>query len=412
MFDTASFPSDPSSANTFRSNPNSATSFLRSDPDFRRAARGGRDSPTTSELQLSGANSNMCNVSPGHAQPPQYHVYQQQQQQQQQYYQHHRVPSQTGSAQQEPSLALTSTSSTSSSLTPTHMQQQRRGDSSTPPAAAQFVLQAYPQVPVVLSQFPHGAIIATTAGQQLISQQHIHPVGGHVLMHGGSAVHATGSGGGNGRGSAVPPRYKYKPELCRNWEQSGTCNYRQCTFAHGIDELRQFNRNYAALDSGCDALIRSGVSPTSSNSSPPQSIHTAAASGAGAAQSGVAGTPVHGAVNGGGNHNNNNNNNGTTPTNGHGSNGNSAPGSPSSTASQVLANVERLLGELVSDVTREKEAFAKLTEQNRVLERELQALQAEHNKEKQNLTSLRERAAALRAQLEVVPLPSFMGKQA
>ncbi|TPP43174.1 Zinc finger C-x8-C-x5-C-x3-H type (and similar) family protein [Leishmania donovani] len=31
---------------------------------------------------------------------------------------------------------------------------------------------------------------------------------------------------------------KYKTTICRNWEQTGTCTFRGCTFAHGVEELR------------------------------------------------------------------------------------------------------------------------------------------------------------------------------
>ena len=31
---------------------------------------------------------------------------------------------------------------------------------------------------------------------------------------------------------------KYKTAICRNWETTGTCNFRGCTFAHGREELR------------------------------------------------------------------------------------------------------------------------------------------------------------------------------
>ncbi|KAG5498860.1 hypothetical protein JKF63_03149 [Porcisia hertigi] len=31
---------------------------------------------------------------------------------------------------------------------------------------------------------------------------------------------------------------KYKTTICRNWEQTGTCTFRGCTFAHGAEELR------------------------------------------------------------------------------------------------------------------------------------------------------------------------------
>lgn len=31
---------------------------------------------------------------------------------------------------------------------------------------------------------------------------------------------------------------KFKTELCRNWERTGSCSYKNCTFAHGPEELR------------------------------------------------------------------------------------------------------------------------------------------------------------------------------
>jgi hypothetical protein len=38
-------------------------------------------------------------------------------------------------------------------------------------------------------------------------------------------------------GRRVDP-VKFKTDLCRNWEQTGTCNFKGCTFAHGHEELR------------------------------------------------------------------------------------------------------------------------------------------------------------------------------
>ena len=32
---------------------------------------------------------------------------------------------------------------------------------------------------------------------------------------------------------------KFKTDLCRNYEQTGQCTFKGCTFAHGADELRQ-----------------------------------------------------------------------------------------------------------------------------------------------------------------------------
>lgn len=74
-------------------------------------------------------------------------------------------------------------------------------------------------------------------------QQHMHALhnggGGYHLAHN----HHHGGGGGvmMTEKRAVRPAdpTKYKTEMCRNWEMSGTCSYRQCTFAHGADELRK-----------------------------------------------------------------------------------------------------------------------------------------------------------------------------
>lgn len=41
--------------------------------------------------------------------------------------------------------------------------------------------------------------------------------------------------------SAPPDPAKYKTTICRNWSSRGTCTFRGCTFAHGIEELRLRN---------------------------------------------------------------------------------------------------------------------------------------------------------------------------
>lgn len=51
---------------------------------------------------------------------------------------------------------------------------------------------------------------------------------------------------------------KYKTTICRNWEQTGTCTFRGCTFAHGVEELRAPTR----IDHGGTPLLHSQyVSP-------------------------------------------------------------------------------------------------------------------------------------------------------
>ena len=53
---------------------------------------------------------------------------------------------------------------------------------------------------------------------------------------GGGGQHQQQNGGGGGQQQGGP--VKYKTELCRNWEATGHCGYRGCTYAHGYEDLR------------------------------------------------------------------------------------------------------------------------------------------------------------------------------
>lgn len=65
------------------------------------------------------------------------------------------------------------------------------------------------------------------------------------------AVHAQGMGidsdasnGANGPSANNRKLGLYKTELCRSWEEKGTCRYgAKCQFAHGEDELRKVSRH-------------------------------------------------------------------------------------------------------------------------------------------------------------------------
>lgn len=67
--------------------------------------------------------------------------------------------------------------------------------------------------------------------QHVYHQQHQH--GGP--MNGPSPA---GQQGGQGQGQGQSGAVKYKTELCRNWEATGHCAYRGCTYAHGYEDLR------------------------------------------------------------------------------------------------------------------------------------------------------------------------------
>lgn len=67
----------------------------------------------------------------------------------------------------------------------------------------------------------------------------LHPtyVSPHLLPHAGHPFMLPDEGAGvNGKRSGIDPT-KFKTTICRNWE-SGSCTFRGCTFAHGVDELR------------------------------------------------------------------------------------------------------------------------------------------------------------------------------
>jgi len=68
------------------------------------------------------------------------------------------------------------------------------------------------------------------------------------------SLSAAGAGGGGTPGSSIAQLpddslfqnqkrigtdpSKFKTTICRNWEQTGICSFRGCTFAHGVDDLR------------------------------------------------------------------------------------------------------------------------------------------------------------------------------
>ena len=57
---------------------------------------------------------------------------------------------------------------------------------------------------------------------------------------------------------------KFKTTICRNWEQTGTCTFRGCTFAHGVDDLRAPHRTPTSVPSAAvlpNSSMTNGRSP-------------------------------------------------------------------------------------------------------------------------------------------------------
>jgi tristetraprolin/butyrate response factor 1 len=65
-------------------------------------------------------------------------------------------------------------------------------------------------------------------------------VNGLTLLNGVPQPNADGTGpSANNRKLGL-----YKTELCRSWEEKGTCRYGpKCQFAHGEDEVRKVARH-------------------------------------------------------------------------------------------------------------------------------------------------------------------------
>ncbi|CAM4576097.1 hypothetical protein PO909_032808 [Leuciscus waleckii] len=61
---------------------------------------------------------------------------------------------------------------------------------------------------------------------------------------------------------SAPMSTRYKTELCRTYEESGTCKYgSKCQFAHGMDELRGLNRHPKYKTEPCRTFHTIGFCP-------------------------------------------------------------------------------------------------------------------------------------------------------
>lgn len=90
-----------------------------------------------------------------------------------------------------------------------------------------------------------------------------------------------------------PGQPKYKTELCRNWEATGQCAYKGCTYAHGFDDMRGGNGGAGSL----------GMLPQPPSMNTPQQhtytfgsnvVNAGAALAGASAMSSAMGTPVGG----------------------------------------------------------------------------------------------------------------------
>ncbi|CAL1696384.1 unnamed protein product [Somion occarium] len=90
------------------------------------------------------------------------------------------------------------------------------------------------------------------------------PSGGAVPLGGAAANGSVSSSGGTGNGPSATNRKLglYKTELCRSWEEKGSCRYgSKCQFAHGEEELRKVQRHPKYKTEICRTFWVSGSCP-------------------------------------------------------------------------------------------------------------------------------------------------------
>ncbi|KAI8111711.1 hypothetical protein M9435_004210 [Picochlorum sp. BPE23] len=76
----------------------------------------------------------------------------------------------------------------------------------------------------------------------------------------GMSQHRQGSGGAQQSSASQNPLYK--TELCRSWEEFGTCRYgTKCQFAHSLEELRPVQRHPKYKTEVCRTFATTGTCP-------------------------------------------------------------------------------------------------------------------------------------------------------
>ncbi|XP_053123643.1 mRNA decay activator protein ZFP36 [Hemicordylus capensis] len=84
----------------------------------------------------------------------------------------------------------------------------------------------------------------------------------HIPFRADRSVSMIEGGGGGGGGEAKSLSSRYKTELCRTFEESGTCKYgAKCQFAHGPGELRGLSRHPKYKTEPCRTFHTSGLCP-------------------------------------------------------------------------------------------------------------------------------------------------------
>ncbi|KAJ7169530.1 hypothetical protein C8R46DRAFT_200121 [Mycena filopes] len=128
-----------------------------------------------------------------------------------------------------------------------------------PTAMPMYPNQFYPQ-----EAYGRPDVATAQAMAARLQAQYTGPYGGVMPQPMGMTDGSLSPGSTNGQGPSANNRKLglYKTELCRSWEEKGTCRYAgKCQFAHGEDELRNVSRHPKYKTEICRTFWVSGSCP-------------------------------------------------------------------------------------------------------------------------------------------------------
>ena len=107
-----------------------------------------------------------------------------------------------------------------------------------------FANQLYPPETYLLNDLAAAQLMARQTQNQYNNTYAGTPGNNSGLTSPASTVAQNSTPNGNGPSANNRKLGLYKTELCRSWEEKGTCRYgSKCQFAHGEEELRKVPRH-------------------------------------------------------------------------------------------------------------------------------------------------------------------------
>jgi len=112
------------------------------------------------------------------------------------------------------------------------------------PTLSMFANQFYPPETYAQNDLAAAQLVARQIQNQYINTYVSSPANNSALASPTSTVAQNSTPSGNGPSANNRKLGLYKTELCRSWEEKGTCRYgSKCQFAHGEEELRKVPRH-------------------------------------------------------------------------------------------------------------------------------------------------------------------------